>query len=93
MRITITPELRSFAGDEGGSLFVDCRRVRGCRGVAVLYVTTREPPSWAQDELFLVDGVLVHARLPVRLRPRELHLSLEGRRRPAATWDGCAFVI
>ena len=52
------------------------------------------PPSRAAGfDLFVVGDILVAARLPGGLRRSELHLSMEGRRRPVADWDGCIFVI
>ena len=60
-----------------------------------LEATVKPPSSWAGYEPFVVEDVLVAARLPVRPRPDELHLSMEGRRRPrpVAAWDGCAYII
>ena len=94
MLVTVSPELRSFVEDHGGSVYVRCRPNRCCRGVTFLDASV-EPPAILDDYLmFLVDGVLVHARLPRALRPHELQLTLEGRRRPrpVASWDGCAFI-
>ena len=94
MLVTATPETISHVTDQGGSLFVRCQRQHLCRGVLFLHATTKEPRSLDGYELFVVEGVLVLTRLPARVRPRVLHLSLEGRRhrRPVASWDGCAFV-
>lgn len=91
MLVTATPELRQYVMDHGGSLFVHCQR----RGIPFLLATTKEPRSLAGYEVFVVEDMLVLTRLPVRRRPEELHMSLEGRRRkrPVASWDGCAYVI
>jgi len=95
MLVTATPELLAYVDAHGGSLFVRCRRQHLCRGVSFLRTTTTEPRSLAGYEVFVVDGRLVLTQLPVRSRPAELHLSMEGRRkrRPIASWDGCAFVV
>jgi hypothetical protein len=91
MLVTATPELRSHVMDHGGSLFVHYQR----RGVPFLQAGTKEPRSLAEYELFVVEEMLILARLPARVRPKELHLSLEGRRRkrPVAAWDGCAYIV
>ncbi|MGD0882709.1 MAG: hypothetical protein ABSB09_14180 [Acidimicrobiales bacterium] len=95
MEVTATPDLLSFVEDHGGSLFVRCRKRALARGVTFLQASTKEPRSLAGYEVFVVDRVFVLTHLPARSRPNELHLSLEGRRRkrPAASWDGCAFVV
>jgi len=92
--VTVSSELRSFVEEQGGSVYVRCRRNRCCRGVTFLNATLKPPASLDGYQMFLVDGVLVHARLPRALRPHELQLTLEGRRRPrpVASWDGCAFI-
>jgi hypothetical protein len=95
VQVTATPELLNHVAGHGGSLFVRSQRRRLSRGVSHLRVTTREPRSLAGYEVFVVEGALVLTHFPARTRPGELHLSMEGRRRtrPAATWDGCAFVV
>jgi hypothetical protein len=54
-----------------------------------------EPKSLVGYEVFVVEGMLVLTQLPARIRPKELHLSMDGhrKRRPVASWDGCAFVV
>ncbi len=91
MLVTATPELRQHVLDNGGSLFVHCQR----RGVPFLHASTKEPRSLAGYEVFVVEDMLVLTRFPVRRRPDELQLTLEGRRRKrtVASWDGCAYVI
>jgi len=91
MLVTATSELRQHVLDHGGSLFVHCQR----RGVPFLQATTKEPRSLAGYELFVVEDMLILTRFPVRRRPEELHLSLEGwrRKRTVAAWDGCAYMI
>jgi hypothetical protein len=91
MLVTATPELRQHVIERGGSLFVRCQR----RGVPFLQATTKEPRSLAGYEVFVVEELLVLTHLPARRRPKELHLSLEGRRRKraVASWDGCTSMI
>jgi hypothetical protein len=93
--VTASPEVRSHVEGRGGSVYVRCRRNRGCRGVSFLEVTTEAPATVEDYQLFVVDGMMVYARLPGRARPDELRITLAGRRRPhpVASWDGCAFVL
>jgi len=95
MLVTASAELVSFVREAGGTIWVRCRPQRCCGGVVFLEATVKPPSSWAGYEPFVVEDVLVAARLPVRPRPDELHLSMEGRRRPrpVAAWDGCAYII
>jgi len=76
-------------------VWVRCRRRPRCGGVVFLDATVRPPASDVDYEPFMVEDVLVAVRLPFRSRPDELHLSLEGRRRPrpVAAWDGCAYIV
>ena len=95
MLVTASAELVTFVRRAGGTVWVRCRPQRSRGGVVFLEATVKPPASWAGYEPFVVDDILVAARLPVRLRPEELHLSLEGRRRPrpVAAWDGCAYIV
>ena len=95
MLVTATQDLRSYVEDHGGSLFVRCQRQHLCRGVSFLQASTKEPRSLDGYELFVVEEIFVLTHQPARMRPKELHLSLEGRRRarPVASWDGCGFVV
>jgi hypothetical protein len=95
MLVTATPELLSHIAQHGGSLFVRCQRKHICRGASFLRATTMEPKSLVGYEVFVVEGMLVLTQLPARIRPKELHLSMDGhrKRRPVASWDGCAFVV
>ena len=95
MLITVSPGLRTHVEERGGSVYVRHRYPRGCRGVPFLEATTRPPARLGTYQLFVVDGIFVHTRLPRARRPHELTLTLAGRRRgrPVAAWDGCAFVV
>lgn len=93
MLVTAAQDLRLYVEDHSGALFVRCHRQHLCRGVSLLQATTKEPRSLDGYELFVVEGIFVFTQLPAHMRPEELHLSLEGRRRkrPVASWDGCGF--
>jgi len=95
MLVTASAELVSFVRAAGGTVWVRCRR-RHCRGGIVFLEATVEPPGDSVAyEPFIVEDIIVATRLPVRPRPDELHVSLEGRRRrrPVAAWDGCAYIV
>ncbi len=93
--VSASPELVTFVRSSGGTVWVRCRRRPRCGGVVFLDATVRPPASDVDYEPFMVEDVLVAVRLPFRSRPDELHLSLEGRRRPrpVAAWDGCAYIV
>jgi len=93
--VTATAELVEFVRLAGGTVWVRCRLRPRCGGVVFLETSVEPPRTWSGYEPFIVDDILVAARLPARKRPGELHLSVEGRRRrrPVASWDGCAFVV
>ena len=95
MLVTASAELRSFVRTHGGTAWVSCRGTAGLRWVTLLETRMRAPRSEVGFDLFVVDDILVATRLPVHLRPHELHLAMEGRRRrrPVTTWDGCVFII
>jgi hypothetical protein len=95
VRVTSTPELRDYVEDHGGVLYVTTHRSRCCASVAwVTAATTPVEPS-VHYEPTVVDGMLVCVRFPTDRAPAELNLALEGKRRkrPIASWDGCAFVV
>ncbi len=95
MLVTASAELVEFVREAGGTVWVRCRPQLRCGGVVFLQATVEPPASATGYEPFIVDDVIVAARLPIRPRPDELHLSLEGRRRrrPVAAWDGCAYIV
>ena len=95
MLVTASAELVAFVREAGGTVWVRCRQQYCCRGVVFLETTVRPPASSSGYEPFIVEDILVAARLPVSPRPAELHLSMEGRRRPrpVAAWDGCAYIV
>jgi len=95
MLVTASAELVSFVRESGGTVWVRCQPRHSCRGVVFLETSVKPPRSSLDYEPFIVEDILVIVRLPVRVRPDELHLSMEGRRRPrpVAAWDGCAYIV
>ena len=95
MLVTASADLVEFVRLAGGTVWVRCRPQPRCGGVVFLEASVKPPRAWSGYEPFIVDDIVVAARLPTRRRPEELHLSLEGwcRRRPVAAWDGCAYII
>jgi hypothetical protein len=96
MRIVATPEVRSHVQERGGLLFVRIRKGMGVHGggIATLETTTEPPPDALEWRRFEVRGLLVFVPRTMRL-PKTLHLDVTGRfrRRVAAFWNGCAYVI
>jgi hypothetical protein len=95
MRIKATPEARSWVRDQGGLLFVTLSRVASARGaMRRLLVSTDPPPDALDYQRFETKGFLLFLQPGVR-PPRELHVEVVGRmrRRLAAFWNGCAFVV
>jgi hypothetical protein len=95
MLVTASAELVSFVRDAGGTVWVRCQPRHCCRGVVFLETSVKPPRLSGGYEPFIVEDILVVVRLPVRTRPDELHLSMQGRRhpRPISSWDGCAYII
>ena len=95
MRIKSTPEARSWIRDHGGLLFVRLSRVASVRGaMRHLLVSTEPPPDAMEYQRFETKGFLLFLQPGVR-PPRELHVEVVGRirRRIAAFWNGCAYVV
>lgn len=96
MRIVAPPDVRSHVIERGGLLFVRVRRAAGVHagGMATLETTTEPPPDALEWRRFEAPGMLVFVPCAMRL-PRTLHLRLKGRfrRRVAALWNGCTYVI
>ncbi len=95
MRIRATPEARSWIRDQGGLLFIRLSRVVSARGAMRSLVVSTDPPSDAFDyQRFETMGFVLFLQPGVR-PPRELHVEVVGRmrRRIAAFWNGCAFVV
>lgn len=93
MRILASPEARAMIAERGGLLFVWINgRLRGIRTLE----TSTEPPedalAWRRVE---TKGFLVFLPPWMKQQPRELHIEVIGRfrRRLAAFWNGCAYVI
>ena len=95
MRITVSPEARSFVKEHGGMLFVRMRRFgRACCRITLLQTSTEPPPDALEWRRISVRGLLVFTPRSMPL-PEVLDVQLAGRfrRRVEALWDGCAYVI
>jgi len=95
MRVTASTDLVTYVREAGGIVWVRCRTGPRCGGIVFLEASVRPPSDDAGYEPFVVEDILVVAKLPARLRPDELRVSLQGRRRrrPVAAWDGCAYIV
>lgn len=95
MRVTATPELVDYLEAHGGVLYVGTHRSRCCASVAWLRTSSVASGHEREFELSVRDRVVVCTRTPIGRLPDELSLSLEGRRRkkPVASWNGCAYVV
>jgi hypothetical protein len=95
MRIKASPEARSLIVERGGLLFVRLSRIVSVRGaMRHLLVSTEPPPDALDYQRFETRGFLLFLQPGIR-PPRELHVEVVGRirRRVAAFWNGCAFVV
>ncbi len=95
MRIKSTPEARSWIRDQGGLLFVRLSGIVSARGAMRRLLVSTEPPADAFDyQRFETKGFVLFLQPGVR-PPSEMHVEVVGRirRRVAAFWNGCAFVL
>jgi hypothetical protein len=95
MEITATPEARSWIRERGGMLFVRLSSLASVRGAMRTLIVTTEPPSDALDyRRYETKGFLLFLQPGVR-PPRRLEVAVVGwlRRRVAAFWNGCAWVV
>jgi hypothetical protein len=95
MLVSASADLVAFVRSSGGTVWVRCRPQPRFGGVVFLEASVRPPKRQGGYEPFIVDDILIVARLPIGVRPDELRLSMEGRRRPrpVAAWDGCAYIV
>jgi hypothetical protein len=95
MKIKTTPEARSWIREQGGLLFVRLSRVMSVRGAMRTLLVSTEPPSDAFDyQRFETTGFVLFLQ-PGVSPPTEMHVEVVGRarRRLAAFWNGCAYVV
>lgn len=94
MEITATPEARSWIRERGGMLFVRLSSPASVRGAIRTLIVTTEPPDDALDYRRYETKFLLFLQPGVR-PPRRLELAVVGwlRRRVAAFWNGCAWVV
>jgi hypothetical protein len=95
MRIKATPEARSWIKEQGGLLFVRLSKVVSARGAMRRLLATTDVPANPFDyQRFETKGFVLFLQ-PGVPPPREMHVEVVGRmrRRIAAFWNGCAFVM
>ena len=94
VEVTGTPDCIEYISVHGGAIYVATRAQRCCSGMTLVDATTVAPPSVDHYRSTTAGGIAVFFRFPRGIEPSVLHLSLEGKRRkrPVASWDGCAFV-
>jgi hypothetical protein len=94
MRVVASAGVAGVVREQGGKLYVWPRKGRCCgRGVTTLETDT-EPKDGVRFEHIAADGFELYlARMSHE--PEELHLDVHGRRRRrvAAYWDNCAYVV
>jgi hypothetical protein len=93
VRVVSTPGVADAVQARGGNLFVWPERGRCCgRGLARLETGSQPKPGVEFDRV-PVDGFELHVARMGR-EPDELHLDVHGRRRRvAAYWDDCAWIV
>jgi hypothetical protein len=92
--VVISEDAREYVRAHGGTVFVRAHHHRCCSGPLTLLDLTTEPPTDASG----FDSV---ENEPIEFRfcghasdgPEQLVIELRGllRRRPVASWDGCAY--
>jgi hypothetical protein len=95
MRIKASAEARSWIREQGGLLFVRLSRVLSARGaMRNLLVSTEPPPDAFEYQRFETKGFVLFLQ-PGVIPPNEMHVEVVGRikRRLAAFWNGCAYVV
>ncbi len=96
MRLVASPDAVTLVQERGGKLFVRESRIRsGCCARPVTFLKASTEPD---DHVFrqVADGEIelyLDERLPGL--PDELHLEVRGwrKKRVAAYWNGCAYVL
>ena len=95
MRIKASAEARSWIREQGGLLFVRLSRVLSARGAMRNLLVSTEPPLDAFEyQRFETKGFVLFLQ-PGVIPPNEMHVEVVGRikRRLAAFWNGCAYVV
>jgi hypothetical protein len=92
MRIVATDEARAHVAAAGGVLYVRARSHRCCSGpITMLEATTESPADLGPYRACAAGGMTVMFA-SAGAGPDELAIELRGRKkRPVASWDGCAF--
>ncbi len=95
MRVTATPEARSFIQEHGGWLFVWWTDHSCCGGrLTLLDASTESARSDRRFDRVEAEGFTLFLAAGRRAYPDELVIELKGRkrRRVEAYWNGCAYV-
>jgi hypothetical protein len=92
--VIATEEAVELVRERGGHLYVWIERPRCCRSVTYLGTAT-EPPRGRRFRSVEADGFVLCIDARMTRLPDELHVDVRGwrRRKPAAYWDGCAWVV
>jgi hypothetical protein len=95
MKVSATPEARSFIRERGGLLFVWVKRHGNFRGALRLLRNSTEPPADALEWQRVETKGFVLFLPPGLRKPRELQVELRGlfRHRVEVFWEGCAFIL
>lgn len=95
MEVTATPELVEAVRAAGGVLYVRADRGHCCGGTAWLRASTAKPAAGPSFREVPAGPITLQVSFPATSEPELLHLYLKGGRRlePAASWDGCAYVV
>lgn len=93
MDVTVTDEAVELVNRRGGRLYVWMERPPSCCGFAYLGTAT-QPPAGRDFRPVDADGLALYVDTAMRRLPDELNVGARGwrRRKPAAFWDGCAWV-
>jgi hypothetical protein len=94
MRVVASADVAGVVSEHGGKLYVWPRKGLCCgRGVTTLKTGT-EPKDGVSFEHVAADGFELYLASMAH-QPEELHLDVHGgwRRRVAAYWDNCAYVV
>jgi hypothetical protein len=95
MRVVASPEVADVVRARGGRLFVWPRQGRCCAHGLAWLEAGHEPKPGTTFESVPVEGFQLHVARMART-PTELTLDVHGRgrrRRVAAYWDDCAWVV
>jgi hypothetical protein len=94
VQVIASADVAEVVQEQGGRLYVWPRTGRCClHGLAWLEAGPQPKPGW-EFEPVATEGFALYLARMARV-PDELHLDVQGRRRRrvAAFWDNCAYVV